>query len=55
MASNEIVRQGYNGIFVDVLEFYTYEGELIHSEGTRDAVNNAQKALYEQKQGTQRK
>ena len=42
-ASIEIVQQGYNGISVDVLEFYTSDGQLIHIENTRDAVNDAQK------------
>ena len=51
LAGTWIVSQGYNGIYVDALDFYSHAAELIHVDDTRTAVNDAQKALYEQKQG----
>ena len=51
IANTQIIQQGCSGIWVDTLEFFTNEGEVVHIDDTRTAVNNAQKALYEKKQG----
>ena len=50
-AGTQIVQQGYNGIYVDIMDFFSHEAELVHVEDTRSAVNDAQKVLYEQKNG----
>ena len=53
-AGNEIVQQGYAGVAVDVLEFIAHNGRMVHINNSRDAVNQAQRQLFEQKQGSQR-
>ena len=49
MANTKIVQQGYSGIWVDTLEFYSNEGELVHIDDTRTAVYNAQRHYINKK------